>query len=92
VVKQTPVQLLRPSEHTLVGVHVIELGQSDLVMSQGMVNCGGGGVVMEEGGGVVRDRDGGRYAIAIGRSTKKVAEIILNESHERLNRLLILLR
>lgn len=54
MVKQTPVQLLRPSEQTLVGVHVIELGQSDLVISQGMVNCAGGGVVPEDaGGGVV---------------------------------------
>lgn len=43
--KQTPVQLLSPSEQLLVGVQVIELGQCASVMIQGIVNWGGGSVM-----------------------------------------------
>lgn len=39
------VLLLGPSEQTLVGVQVIELGQSALVMTHGIVNRGGGSVI-----------------------------------------------
>jgi hypothetical protein len=41
-----PVQLLSPSEHTLVGVQVMLLGQSDFIMTHG-VRDGGGGAVTE---------------------------------------------